>query len=107
MANEKSKALGQKKMGDKYNRRSSKEPVTAEDKKLSNEHLEDSVQFNKRHAEDHKKLMDKEKESVKKAKSKALKDKLKKAEEFNEDHMEKHEESMKEDEALLKKKKQS
>jgi len=95
----KSKALKE------HERRSSKQPATEEDKKLGNEHLKDSIEFNERHARDHKKLLEHDEAEVKKVKSKALKKKLKQSEKYNEDHLEKHEENAEEDREELKKRK--
>ena len=107
MKDSKSQALGRKKMGDNYNRRSSKEPATSMDKKLSQKHLEDSVEFNERHARDHAKLLKEDEHKMKDVKSKALKKKLKESEEYNEDHIKKHKESAEEDRELLHKRKEA
>lgn len=99
MAKAKSKAIKE------HERRSEKQPATQEDKKLGDKHLKDSIEFNERHAKDHKKLLEHDKHEVKKVKSKALKKKLKESEDYNEDHLEKHEENAEEDREELKKRK--
>lgn len=104
---EKTLALGRKKMGSNHERRSPKEPETAADKKLSKEHLADSVAFNKRHAKQHETVLKEDENELKRAKTKALKKKIKKGIEYNEDHIKKHEESAKEDEKLLKERKEA
>lgn len=97
MASTKSKAI-------EHERRSSKQPTTELDKKLSEKHLKDSIKFNEHHARDHKELLKHDEQEMKHAKSKALKKKLKKSEEYNADHAKKHDEDAEEDKAELKKK---
>lgn len=67
-------------------KRSSVKPVTKADKKLSIAHLKDSIQYNKRHISDHKKL---EKHGGSK--------------EYNEAHIKGHEKALKKDKKLLEK----
>jgi hypothetical protein len=107
MKNDKSLALGKKKMGSNHERRSSKEPETAPDKKLSQEHLRDSVDFNKRHAREHETVLNQDERLFRKARTKALKNKAKEGIEYNKDHIKKHTEAAKDDEQLLKKRKEA
>ena len=69
-------------------KRSSKKPTTEADKKLSIQHLQESVKFNKKHSKDHAKLL-------KKGGSKS----------YNKDHIKHHEKAMKEDQKLIKERK--
>ncbi len=104
---EKTLALGKKKMGSTHERRSPKEPETAVDKKLSQEHLRDSVQFNKRHAREHETVLKEDERMLKSTKTKALRKKIKKGIEYNKDHIKKHEESAKDDQQLLEERKEA
>ncbi len=104
--NEKSLALGKKKMGSNHERRSSVEPVTEKDKELSKKHLEDSVQFNVRHAKDHEKIEREDVKEMRGAKTKALRKQLKGSLKYNRSHIEKHLESAKEDRKLLNERKE-
>lgn len=105
--NAKSLALGKKKMGSNHERRSSAEPVSPKDKKLSKKHLADSVEFNMRHARDHEKLEREDMKEMRKAKTEALKKVLKGSIHYNRSHTEKHLESAKEDRKLLHKDKEA
>lgn len=99
MGKAKSKAIKE------HERRSAKQPATELDKKLGDKHLKDSIEFNERHAKDHRKLLKRDEAESKRVKSKALKKKLKESEDYNEDHMEKHEENAEEDREELHKRK--